>query len=556
MSTSTPTDRRCKRCHRLTAGHGGKYGPSCTKTPLVVDPATNCYVEPPKDTPVPADSTPVTGSEVYTTPAATVSQTFMYPVPGQDSTVPPVAQPGSPDQAEGTVHAQDPGAEQTTTTQQDSAQQPQNVSVAVPTRNVVSTTQVRVDTTPRVVYTTTPGPMSGVGRLVNPIQMVAQQSSMGPGNTIPIWSNMVRARARPTAPMHPVAAPVQNPDIALLTQQMAEMQSQLARLQTDSGAMPHHMQPSVTAAGAAAGADQYQVSPAQAGLAHPASNFVGQARYPGIATVQAPMATAGWPHGLVAGPPVAPPGFVPGLVDIENLGDLQRYSNVDGLSEHTLRSALRGMYIDLQELLPLTSFYVDESTDLTPVIDPVTGIVSYRYKRPQRKINNYLTWLEAFFQYERMMVQAHGITAYFAMCDYKKCIQDFDKKFHWPSVYNFDIKHRQSLSGRSISFAKMDPTMVASCLDSSTVKAQARCVKCKSVHQPGDCPQLPPRGHRHRSSSRGKQTTEICNNFNTSACTYNGCRRAHKCIGCRGDLPYKVCLTKGTCASSGKQSQQ
>ena len=219
------------------------------------------------------------------------------------------------------------------------------------------------------------------------------------------------------------------------------------------------------------------------------------------------------------------------------------------------------MYIDIQELLPVSSFVIDESTDLTPVLDPVTGVVSYRYKRPQRKINNYLSWLEAYFQYEKIMVQAHGLTAYFAMADYKACIQEFERKFHWPSVYNFDCRHRQSLSGMSINFAMMDPTMVASLLDSSTVKVQARCHRCKSAaHPPGECPQAPPSngggGARHRSSSRGKSSTELCNNFNTSSCTYVGCKRAHRYIGCKGELPYKYCHIKGPCASGDAKTTQ
>ena len=204
---------------------------------------------------------------------------------------------------------------------------------------------------------------------------------------------------------------------------------------------------------------------------------------------------------------------------------------------------------------------MEDGADLQPVIDPVSGIVSYKYKRPQRKINNYNTWLEAYMGYEKVMVQAHGIYAYFAMSDYKSFIMECDRKFHWPSVYALDIRHRQSLSGRSINFNNVDPTMLATMLDSSTVKNQPRCTKCRGPpHPPGECTgvsQAPPRGpSRNRSASRGKPSNEICNNFNTNGCTYEGCRRAHKCLGCKGDMPYKVCHIKGPCASQqGKDTQ-
>ena len=76
------TERRCSHCKRPTAGHGAKYGPSCTKEPLVLDPATQEYVEPPVVQVVTSvnSSDNVIPTEEYMTPRETVPSTFSYTV--------------------------------------------------------------------------------------------------------------------------------------------------------------------------------------------------------------------------------------------------------------------------------------------------------------------------------------------------------------------------------------------------------------------------------------------------------------------------------------------
>ena len=381
-ATPSTTERRCSKCHRLTAGHGGKYGPACGKEPLVLDPATNQYVEPPSTHTVDKPEVPVTGTEEFATPSATVGGGFTYPSQTCNSSaqagIPPpglashtsvshMAEGGAEGQrgSEQTTNGATGGSEQTT----DSSRQAQNVSVA----NTMTTMAVTMTT--GVSYTTVSSTMPGMGQLLNPIQMVGQYSQAPVAHTVPIWSTMVRARARPAVPVPQAPPRAQSMDINQLAQQLADMQCQLARLQSSSGPSIDHSQQLGAAAGAAVITPQVRSNPAQAGLASVAGSIYGFPRYPVAAAAPMGIPVQGMPPPPVAGPPPAPPGVVPGLVDIDNLGDLHRFNNTDGLSDRTLRSALRGWYIDLQELLPVVSYYGEESSDLTPTIDPVSAAI-------------------------------------------------------------------------------------------------------------------------------------------------------------------------------------
>ena len=135
------------------------------------------------------------------------------------------------------------------------------------------------------------------------------------------------------------------------------------------------------------------------------------------------------------------------------------------------------------------------------------------------------------------------------MSDYKSYIHKTEKTFTWQAVYAFDIAHRKALSGISIEFSKLDPTLVASQLTSATVRSTARnsLGNGNNSHTQAPAPSGSQGGTRHRSSSRSNQSNEICKKYNTEGCTYNSCRRQHKCISCRGSLPYNECIFSGPC---------
>ena len=600
------SDRRCTRCKRPVAKHKGRCGTECTNTPLWLDPATQEYVEPPEvidistsENITTSENTTTSGSAItnangenYQTPCAEeqVQERFAFTVTAASTAstistesvrvvdaVNMVNMPNSRAAAHDDVN---PVIEKQANTSESGTQ-----SVAIgsnpvnrPENGASNHIPIPVVPRPALGRGMVPYPFrtieSQVGRNSNPLISSAHGVAylQTTPSTQPIWS--VNHTAPITTPI-PTSSYTGHPhtgELASMAQHLSAIQQQLARLQhqstttqlTTANRFP------VMATGAGIGANQFsqtsQFSSQQPQLASQHGLSTDQYFIPAMATHSygAPPADQGQAaQYIVVPPPPAPqppvPATVPGLASIDTLGDISRFSTIEGLSDRTLRSALRGMYIDIQEFLGVSIF--EDSTDLQPVIDNTTGVVTYKYKRPQKKIANYVTWVEAFMAYERTMVQAHGIYAYNSMADYKLFILDCDRKFHWPAVYNLDVKHRQSLSGRSIVFITIDPTLVASCLDSSAVKSQSRCQKCKGpAHPPGECQtQSVQYGNtvRHRSASRGKQQqNEICNNFNCTACTYEGCRRMHKCLGCKGSLPFKVCIIKGPCANTNNQSSK
>ena len=70
------------------------------------------------------------------------------------------------------------------------------------------------------------------------------------------------------------------------------------------------------------------------------------------------------------------------------------------------------------------------------------GEVSYKCKENQQTIDNFYVWLEVFLNYQKTLVNAHGLPAYFATCDYIAFMQGEDKKCLWPCLYNFDVDNR------------------------------------------------------------------------------------------------------------------
>ena len=75
----------------------------------------------------------------------------------------------------------------------------------------------------------------------------------------------------------------------------------------------------------------------------------------------------------------------------EQLGDMNRFPMADGLSEKTLKSALKGTYVNLDYLLEPSTRVIDDQVDLLPVMDTGTGIISYKTKRQSRQIINFST---------------------------------------------------------------------------------------------------------------------------------------------------------------------
>ena len=109
--------------------------------------------------------------------------------------------------------------------------------------------------------------------------------------------------------------------------------------------------------------------------------------------------------------------------------DTTRLQAAVGLQEKMVRNTLEG------ELVFLLNFVDDidnEEENLEIVSD--SGQFKVKQKCSKRKINSYITWLQAWHNYERLMVEFHGFEAHDRMADYKITILDFSKKYHWEAV--------------------------------------------------------------------------------------------------------------------------
>ena len=558
---SANTERKCSKCRRKLSEHPGKNGPTCTNPPLDADhadhtgnlEASNVNVQ----------------KEVYHTPNTTVAETFSFVSAGGTASVASPTPTTAPTlRPTGTVAISTaaatgaaqvpastssiPGAVQTT----NAPLVPRPAQVTVPTVSTMVSTIVPAATGVPVPAHNQVGQMS----ILTPQQYCGMSYTLAPRQQcMPIWSSSTTPSTRVVNPAPGPAVPVsQGPgmvDINYLSQQLSLLQTQMASLQSMQP-QPRFNQPAANATLS----NSTHISPAQAGLAGQASN------YQPIFTDQAHAnigAQANQPQHvfIAAAPPMhgaAHPGLqgaqgVPGLASMDVLGDYRNYITTPYISERTARLALTGMFISLDDFLVPRACNIDDIDEMQPVMDPDTGVISYKRKRNVRKINSFYTWLEAYMAYVKMMVKAHGLRAYFDMIDYVTFIQDNDKMYCWPAIYDFDIKHRQRLSGKSIDMMSVDTVLMASVLNSAVIK-HAKCPHCKSTdHPPGECPYppQPPSGNaRHRSRSRGKQQTEYCIKFNTSTCTFNGCKRIHKCLKCRGDMPYKECINIGPCKAT------
>ena len=247
-------------------------------------------------------------------------------------------------------------------------------------------------------------------------------------------------------------------------------------------------------------------------------------------------------------------GVVPGLRNTEGFTEFSSIAPVEGMSEKTIKSALSGEFVHLDEFLHNYSFASDNFGEMQSYVDPSGNLVC-RSKRQKRRINNFNTWLEAWSAYEKLMIMFHGLDLYSVLADYKMLIMQFDRKYLWTSVAMFDVKHRVSLSRKSVEFTKVDTNLVTTTFDSTTVKTSAtRCHRCKSFdHIVGECPFPAPAQKTQRPEKTQfapKTSAEVCNNFNTLRCVFSNCKRLHVCKACRGDLPYELCIKQGKCATS------
>lgn len=254
-------------------------------------------------------------------------------------------------------------------------------------------------------------------------------------------------------------------------------------------------------------------------------------------------------------------GAIPGLRQVPSSVNLASLAPVEGIQEKTIRQALEGNYVSLDEFLQNFNVNNLDAGDIQSYIDTDTGNVAYRSKKQKRRVINFNTWLEAWSNYEQLMISYHGIQLYSVMVQYRMLIMSYDRKYTWPSVAMLDMRHRLFLSKKSVCFVDIDPVLLSSVFDPTSVKMGApRCLRCKSFdHFVSECffPEnspVPSAGSAQKpkqksfKQNQSSAAQEICQNFNALRCVFPTCRRLHICKVCRSDLPYELCVKQGKCS--------
>ncbi len=232
---------------------------------------------------------------------------------------------------------------------------------------------------------------------------------------------------------------------------------------------------------------------------------------------------------------------------------LQNACNLVMSTAETRRKATSGEFVHLEDFLP-TEPLPASSSELEPYVDSVTKAVSYRPKRARKAINSFEKWLQAWNNFERLLVN-DDCKRYNSLADYREHIAAYTRKFHWPAVYAYDQRFRAALAvEHSFEYGKVNNDLYTTILDSTAERKDIRkCMRCKSTeHEVADCPfptpsSAPPeeKGRQTGGSYRWErwyhQGKEGCNNFNAGKCTNASCPRAHVCRGCRGGFPITAC---------------
>jgi len=177
------------------------------------------------------------------------------------------------------------------------------------------------------------------------------------------------------------------------------------------------------------------------------------------------------------------------MVDTIQTSELRTYCPIEGVPDATLKGALKGEFVYLDQFLLNLVVSPDCEGELCQYLE--NGQISYKPRRSKRKIVNLATWLEAWGNYERLMVRFHGLQeVYEHMAEYRAYICDCDKKYMWSAIAAYDIRHRAKLSRKSVYFSTADVTLQAQLLDASAIKSNAlRCYRCKSFqHNVSECP--------------------------------------------------------------------
>ena len=191
---------------------------------------------------------------------------------------------------------------------------------------------------------------------------------------------------------------------------------------------------------------------------------------------------AAFPHQPAAHPavpqvphfqPSSPPRPISGLrTDVDSITDFKSFAPVERIAKSTVKSCLKGEFAYLDQLFLNVTISQDGLGEMQQIVEN-EGQVSYKPHRAKHKITNLQNWLESWANYEKLLIQYHGMQLYETMWQYRQFICECDWKFNWATVAMYDIRHRCILSRKSLNFAKVNTDIQAQLLDVMSIKVGA-----------------------------------------------------------------------------------
>lgn len=252
-------------------------------------------------------------------------------------------------------------------------------------------------------------------------------------------------------------------------------------------------------------------------------------------------------------------------IRIEHVLDWPDHRNTDEpsgfehVNQRTIRAAINGEFVDLNELLSHKS---DIHSELQSKINEEITL-KVRSGKTGNNIRGIVSWCEAWSIYERIMCYYHGPKAYREMSKYRSWILDLAQERKAPYILNYDENHRRRLSYvRSVRFHSFNHDLYVRIFDGNSFKSAGRCQRCAgSDHGTQDCPYVgagsSPSNFKSQEAFRGKagpgtrrnqegvgQDPEAapCIMYNRGTCRFgNRCRRRHVCIVCDRPEPVTEC---------------
>ena len=231
-----------------------------------------------------------------------------------------------------------------------------------------------------------------------------------------------------------------------------------------------------------------------------------------------------------------------------------------GVSTKAVESAGLGEFVNLADFLkPIHDTETQFEAQMIP-----NGL-EFREKKQRKGIDNFLSWLQAWYLYELVVVSKRP-EVYENMARYRQLIQDCDKKYKWSAVFLYDMHLRQKRSlACSFQFNDVDNDPFTTILDATAVKQHsAKCFRCKSAeHMVQNCPFPAAQTTMETGSKAQKRIThqqdrwyyngaEGCSNFPTGQCRFQEtCRRANVCRKCKGPEPESKCIRCNPQVASG-----